>query len=470
MSDSIDMIPFFADSLSYVSRIYDDIDKIYYGENKYEYYRLAKESEYYDCYVSNCHSVLRVYYYRKILGILLFSNNTGNSSDVINLFKKGYRKCYLYFKNNESNHDFHDFMTYYSTTLCKSYMSDEEVYCNLIAGIFFANAIMPFENWANTKDYITLLIEMWDFYILGNRRLNTDKIAPAIFTELREKYPVNKVLEDCLHGSTSQDDNPYAYIYDVENISSSSIFEDVKMTQKDYGDLRYIYNELYKREDRLSFDDFCIAAMQIKACLKAYNLAKKLYFDNNKESMFLELEKRQEEIAESQAQLKKERDALELLKYKTTEEINGLRKDVSFLQKENKRLQEKLDSTESDSKEAIALREYVYSLAEEPMPVENEKIDIEALNKVAGVIIGGHPNWQQKLKDELRGWKFIATDVSLNEEVVSNAEVVLFNVSYIGHPLYNKAMSIIRNNNIRIGYIGSTNIDLCIAEIEKLCK
>ena len=119
----------------------------------------------------------------------------------------------------------------------------------------------------------------------------------------------------------------------------------------------------------------------------------------------------------------------------------------------------------SDSKEVIALRNFIFTLEQDDIVSDDTNTSYsEELNKLKGVIIGGHPNWQNKMKESL-DWTFISPDFSINEDLIKNADVVIFNVSYLNHSLYYKAIDIIKENNIQMGYIKSTNIQYAISEM-----
>ena len=84
-------------------------------------------------------------------------------------------------------------------------------------------------------------------------------------------------------------------------------------------------------------------------------------------------------------------------------------------------------------------------------------------------IIGGHKNWNEKLRKKFKNWIFISIEVGNNvdEKVLNNIEFVYFYTEYISHSLYYKYIRIIRKKGIPFGYINSTNIKQNIAQIYK---
>ena len=164
-------------------------------------------------------------------------------------------------------------------------------------------------------------------------------------------------------------------------------------------------------------------------------------------------------------------------------EIAELRKKLNEKEQENKYLREMYRSAkrsseeneglvrkyETERDELIALREYAYNSEHRVDDIEEEKLpDMEkAIADKKIVIIGGHVNWQNKLKQLFPEWFFVATDAykTVNSGMLENKEKVYFFTDYISHISYKKFIAIVREKNIPFGYIGSNNIDSVVAQI-----
>jgi hypothetical protein len=83
------------------------------------------------------------------------------------------------------------------------------------------------------------------------------------------------------------------------------------------------------------------------------------------------------------------------------------------------------------------------------------------------VIIGGHVNWQNKLKQMFPKWLFVHPDAyrTVSAGMLEDKEKVYFFTEYISHISYKKFVAIVREKNIPFGYIGSRNIDSVVAQI-----
>lgn len=83
------------------------------------------------------------------------------------------------------------------------------------------------------------------------------------------------------------------------------------------------------------------------------------------------------------------------------------------------------------------------------------------------VIIGGHVNWQNKLKQTFPGWLFVHPDAykTVNSGMLEGKEKAYFFTDYINHISYKKFVAIVREKIIPFGYIGSRNIESVVLQI-----
>ena len=164
-------------------------------------------------------------------------------------------------------------------------------------------------------------------------------------------------------------------------------------------------------------------------------------------------------------------------------EIAELRKKLNEKEQENKYLREMYRSAkhsfeeneglvkkyEAERDELIALREYAYNSEHKDDDIEEARLpDMEkAIADKKIVIIGGHVNWQNKLKKLFPEWLFVATDAykTVNSGMLEDKDKVYFYTDYISHISYKKFIAIVREKNIPFGYIGSINIGSVVAQI-----
>lgn len=144
-----------------------------------------------------------------------------------------------------------------------------------------------------------------------------------------------------------------------------------------------------------------------------------------------------------------------------------------MLQKRIKELELQLQHSKAIEKEVFALREYIFINSQNVCNDEVKEettVNIKHLNAVHGTIIGGHPNWQNKIKELLPNWRIIPAGINtLDANLVANSKIVVFVTNYLNHSLYEKAIEIARNADCRIGYISNTNSDIALVDLTRIC-
>ena len=121
------------------------------------------------------------------------------------------------------------------------------------------------------------------------------------------------------------------------------------------------------------------------------------------------------------------------------------------------------DQLDTQQKELTALRNHVYNLTEEDevkdtVSAEERK---KSLSPLRIIIVGGHKNWRQKMKQEFPDWTYIDATVSgtMETSVVDKADHVYFFTDTISHSTYFKYMNVVKERGVDFGYIHGVNIE-----------
>lgn len=472
----LNLMPFYALALSRQSFIHKDIDDIY-KKRKEEYYSYGKASKFYDCVMAKETSLVTEEYFKKCIGIFEYDEKHQNcgselENGIYKLFKKGYRKIYLYFKKF-SNEDEIDMKRFFTDCLKKRLhlINDDEANSSMVAAIFFT---MGHKHVLNIEFIHTLLLTQWKFYE-GERRISLEQTGKKHKKEVDEylkKIPKNLFDELVMANKTVY--HGYDFLFDIEDLSLS-IFDGLEFDINDTKKLilSYICTKNYKFDKPFDepFDDYLHHNIFLLGMCKAYKKVKEVYFANNKETMYVELGTIKKELQEYKKllQLEKEKNNSFIQQQKKME--HSLEQENESLKKENEMLKMKIEKMQNDSEEVIALREYIFRENNDISSYSDENIDVSKLNELKGVIIGGHPNWKNKMKDKLPDWNFIDVNISnIDNSFLSDKNIVIFNTSYLKHALYYRIMSYIKNKNYILGYISSTNLEISMREIYEICK
>ncbi|MCD7717134.1 MAG: DUF2325 domain-containing protein [Lachnospiraceae bacterium] len=119
--------------------------------------------------------------------------------------------------------------------------------------------------------------------------------------------------------------------------------------------------------------------------------------------------------------------------------------------------------------ELNSLREHVYRMTEEdtePEPQDFPQME-ETIKDKNIVIIGGHENWVNKLKNHFPDWTFISTDISgvVAPAVLESADYIYFFTGYLSHAAYKKYIHLLRERDLSFGYIHSRHIESVVSQI-----
>ena len=122
---------------------------------------------------------------------------------------------------------------------------------------------------------------------------------------------------------------------------------------------------------------------------------------------------------------------------------------------------------EASRKELVTLRDHLFRMTEDDIDLEPDKLE-EMKQAIAGkriMIIGGHVNWQRKLKQMFPRWRFVATSDYLGMETVDGMDYIYFFTDFMSHALYYKFIGILREREMNYYYIHGTNVERNVKQI-----
>lgn len=453
----VNLTPFYAAALAHAPNIKEDIDNLY-SKKAEEYYMAAKDSEFYGCRMCKEGSLLAEELFKKCLGLLCYANENDDEETldgIRNLFKKAYRKTYRFLLDKGigtvSDKEYFCEMAPYL-----SHLEHDAFFGNLSAFLFISEG--PCEGMVKIGHMIA---ELYRYYFDGR-----DGLRKSMKEREKELNTLCKAVPpDALHALSclkKDDETGLHVIYMSESLCSTSLFNGMQMDRRDMKEIAFSY--LHEKEcgRECDFRTYFRFALHLKAMCRAYNKVKEMYFENNKETMYVEMGALKKELQEANAALGSQVARNKQLSESESGRNQKLMQENTQLQKQVRRMQDEMSRMQSDSKEAAALREYVFSQASlEPGndTGPEDAADIGRLDGLKGVVIGGFPGWQNKVKDKLRSWQFVSAGVNtLDKDLLRNADVVVFNTRCLNHDLYYKAMDIVRNGHAQIGYINNDNV------------
>ena len=307
-----------------------------------------------------------------------------------------------------------------------------------------------YQDWTKYRKYVTeLVIESADINKGGENTEDYYKAAHILFTYSDILPCFGFSAFTFLHGINLKKEEQMlilkaqAFMYYNSRLKEKAKIEKLELSLEKYITYTIIY-------------------MLIK---QAYN-TKQYYEENNNETLFSQIkyyredkEIRDQEIEQLNNQIEYERKQNELLRQQVgaTTDTRPFMEEISALNHKVRELERELEQERRKATELNALREFVFDIKSQYVP-EEDKTDLKELVKGKKiVIIGGHIEWRNKLKNKYPSITVMdghnpASDFS----VINNADLVLLNTSNMSHIVYYKIIDVLRNGNIRYNYLGRT--------------
>ncbi|MBR4606126.1 MAG: hypothetical protein IKO41_07855 [Lachnospiraceae bacterium] len=145
-------------------------------------------------------------------------------------------------------------------------------------------------------------------------------------------------------------------------------------------------------------------------------------------------------------------------------EIVDLKQKAAGRARQEKEIERLRDLVQAQADELSALRTFAYNStaedeARETINLESAKSFLAA-KRIA--VIGGHPNWIAKLKNEVGdGWKFIKPSPSgtVDANFIIGMDFVFFFTDTLSHATYGKYVKACREHGVRFGYLHGVNVE-----------
>ena len=166
---------------------------------------------------------------------------------------------------------------------------------------------------------------------------------------------------------------------------------------------------------------------------------------------------RQEQLEQRERLIAGQREALERLAGDQTQKI----------QKLENALRELAERHEKEKEELASLRSFAYQLRagqEEELPAHGRE-KLEGLRIEKSLVIGGHSNWQKKMRCHFPNSQFLACDNrNFDPSILRNKRYIIFNTDILKHASYNRIMAE-RKKGQKILYVHGNNVERCLGEL-----
>lgn len=483
-----------ADALVFNKKMRIDLSRLYESD-KYRFYKKAKESTAYNIDLVTQVGLDKEIHIKKALGLILCAEEDPDLlGKLIEIVKKYYFKVYQAYRNASL-----EIMAEMSIGLLKRGADNIELKVYQFILMFLIKYAK--ERPENFIDQVFLSAIAQDTRFAEKHSV----IKMDTAKKIEERKPlIDGILEriNCNKGdirsavdilsSSNKEISDYgqmlAVLFDFEKMSISNMLNHIELTEHDIKEIILAYTLKYNDKNLERSTNVLINGILIKSLIKAYKEVKQIYFENNKETLYLEMqlyEDKIKELAEVNKNLSEKLEKIEgehkaieekLIQNHSTELSNikkGHGEVISILSKEIKQLKMQLEKQSLNNSELFALRETLFNIEKEednPYKTDINLLDLLKYKKV--LVIGGRDELRKKMKDKYEEISVIdGFNESFDTRIINSMDIVFFYVGSMSHAVYYKAINAIRKNNTPFHFIGKTNIDLIECEMaEELAK
>lgn len=485
----LNFIPFLAEAIAANPKIHNLVESIY-KKDKYKYYRLAQNSEWYTHRIITSGSIQHESISKRALGII-----EDNNPDILNkILKQGWPHIYKWTRG-QNEYKMAEFLAFLQKTYGSGIdkLSTDAFNGQILVSFLLAQGLgLQYD--ASEKGLLSFfdLIQLrqstyYDQVVFSWENLSKEERAQA----RRAKKAFYSRFGFTKHwasfyippSSSGQPEHPYMatqsiaeYILDACDISGNVIEEQV-ITERDMDILvaaylqRYDFPDIPGEDELHDLGQHIIANYPYYAIVKAYKDLKSYYWQNNSETMYFEIEALQKErdqaiekyrhmevqLKAGQAEIQSLNKQIKAGHYEATSSLNRLLKEEQI---QNEALLAHNNALQDEIQE---FKEIIASL------VVDEHIVPCDLTKYRGVIAGGHQNWHSGIRELLPdNWRIIHPDSLSDNIALSGIDVVLFFVDYCNHATYYRFKSAANKQQIPIGYIYRVNKEESIREIQAI--
>lgn len=263
----------------------------------------------------------------------------------------------------------------------------------------------------------------------------------------------------------SYDDELYPkeyYTYGVVSGSENIPLRAVEEYEFAKDDIRRIVNIALASREKFDIDKILVHSYIIKSIARYAEDCKNAYIE-----LALSADVATNKIRS--IDLKNKQSEIDKLHMRLDRQQQSLNEAQLAIDRQNKKILANAEEYASQQETISEMKAYIEAL-ETQLENQNETqqqsdtVVVPDLSDKRIVVVGGHENWQNKLKSLYPDFTFIgADDISFDVNVVRNADIVIFNFIHSSHTLYYR----LKANRENIVYIGNNSINSFNATLTK---
>lgn len=490
-------------SKSYLHQIIDTI----YEENSYKYLTYYKKHKIYSSTYFKTHTYEIEKYSLKVAGIIEYAIDTKDHEKFLLLFKKGFKKQYNLLKKSqelnintdilnicmsegtEGNKQF--FATLFTCFLLEKKIVGMDMFGYIVKKVISDELLVTHYKDINYRKEIlegfaTTINNYRKKLGLANKSYTLEELGSVIMEkDINENYSIfdgQKHTELTIQkvGSRSKYIGAIEGVFKYFQIHMGDFYSSTIFTTLEIDELLMSYilaKEFNSFDSKQDFYSYMVYTIYLSAIIKEYKSLKEAYVQNVNEAYIIERNNYEISISKLNMELQRVRTEQTTKEMVWDEKYTKLVQENQTLEKEIERLKNRLQEEDDLKKEVVSLRNYVFDTSETlPEDVMTPNIDInwELLNSKRVAILGGHVNWQKKMKEVLPNYRYVNSENKNSDlSFLHNMDIVFINTK-MKHGFYYRILKELANSEVRFTYLSSEvgsrpidNIELSLQQIQK---
>lgn len=346
----------------------------------------------------------------------------------------------------------YDDMVMYASMLVVSMVMAEDLDVPIVEGYEFYLALQMFISYKEE--------------LLGEQELpEVGEEGKELYKKLQKEHPDMKSFHNCFFMDSNADveEEMYYQLFQYFGLNLRML-SDMTLEQKD---VEFICS----LKEKLRWRDYL--HMLLTATLCQYIGGISQFFDENQREE-TEYQQRMEEagLKEMCVKLEKMAQKAAYLERNKEEQEKLLEKSEAEKRKLQQKIRQMEEEHAGEKEELIGLRNFVFQWGkmENGEKVDREddgkRLELGQIGRGKMIIIGGHMNWQKKMRQCLPDSQFLTMDnMNFDAAVLQNKKYIVFNTDMLKHGMYYKIMNQ-KKKGQKILYVHGNNVERVLQEME----
>lgn len=486
------------DALAGNKKIEKSVETLY-NKNRVLAYSLATKSDYYNSHIFRNVGIRKEVNAKRLLGLYELSKKDEKvNNELWKIIKSHWLPVYRYIERKKDDEfvDFLEIDKFFPTNKAREdirivTMLTRRWAIDLNKKIVSNEKYYLFSKILETElNYLEEIVPVSFDETTRNKGRSLIKRIESKYGTLKDTFSIEVFSAKLAESSESFDSlvSYFFHIFESEDVDLFALTDEFKIKrhgkENGFEELATFYFDVFRNQNISPSSDLIFIGIILKALIQSLKNSKEFYFKNSNEVIFQEVEKKTHDLEEKNKEIdkkerenKKLRDEISKLKKENNKIKNkyrrGIEKDNVLLLSENKKLKKVIETMKLQEEQ---LNDIIFEDSKEEGNTETVNIKesdiLLTFEERDIIVIGGNSNWQERISKKLPNtYTFIdGRDDSFDLQVLSKADIVIYNTKNISHSSYWRTKAYLRRKNIKYAHMVTSSIDIGLSKIDTIIK